>query len=61
MCMVIPKEHTSEPTSAYSERIHLDVWGSESNPETIVHKNYFISLMDDYSRETTILFEALLR
>jgi transposase InsO family protein len=48
----LPKE-SWERTKAIGERVYTDVWGPAWNA-TINHKYYYVSFMDDYSRESVI-------
>jgi len=39
----------------YGERIHTDVWGP-AKVQSLGKKQYYVTFMDDYSRETTVIF-----
>jgi len=53
-CLPFPNESKTR-AAKYGERIHTDVWGPAC-VKSLSGKRYYISFMDDYSRETSISF-----
>jgi hypothetical protein len=51
-CKPLPKE-PRDLTKKFGERIYSDVWGPSRHP-TIDKKTYYVSFIDDYSRELVL-------
>jgi hypothetical protein len=50
-----PQKSNSQPTAAYGERIHSDIWGP-ARTKSLGGAHYYVSFIDDYTDEATIRF-----
>ena len=49
-----PKERSGEPTRAYGDRTHSDLWG-KLQTKTLGGKEYFMTFLDDWSDEAVVV------